>query len=572
MFNVIIPAAGLGTRMRPLSRSLSKTLIPLNGKPILGWILDNFHSWKCYDDISEIVIVANDSGDISRFIDTYSGLDIRKKIKVVQQRFDFNGPGGAILSGVSKLTHPSVEDGLLIWLSDTISQTDFSSYIEKGVPFIATAKVPVETSSRWCVYVDDQFLNKPSPVYFSGTNTLDALIGVYYMPSLAGTSAFSFSEYQEYKNTGFELNISYMLTNYRIDKQLPFQIVDDTEQWCDTGELDSFYKTKAKLLTLGCRAQSTLCEEDGVIYKTGNTDNAREKIAKEKQWYLERKGFQKLFVPKLLDDKNDDSLAMEVCPGTALADIVAYENVPVPVMGKIILRAVEKYHENFIDVAKGTHHPYFYLKLVNEFYWRRTIRRIAKNYDLYKSLSPDFELTDYITIINYIADFCDDITDSYETAHANNGFTGHLINTKEENAPNIHGDFHLGNILFDSLINKYTFLDPRGGTMYKSLADSYYDIAKIYHDVYCGYFLILKNLCKVEKGIVVFSDYYQEYLNYFQKILDNYLTSVYSYDMNLVRRLSVIQLLTCIPFHTDNINQCKLFLTRALNLIKGDAK
>ena len=79
-FNIIIPAAGLGTRMRPLSRSLSKTLIPLNGKPILGWILDNFHSWKCYDDISEIVIVANESGDISRFIDTYSGLDIRKKI------------------------------------------------------------------------------------------------------------------------------------------------------------------------------------------------------------------------------------------------------------------------------------------------------------------------------------------------------------------------------------------------------------------------------------------------------------------------------------------------------------
>jgi hypothetical protein len=40
MISIIIPAAGLAKRMRPLSSNASKSMIPVNGKPIIAYILD----------------------------------------------------------------------------------------------------------------------------------------------------------------------------------------------------------------------------------------------------------------------------------------------------------------------------------------------------------------------------------------------------------------------------------------------------------------------------------------------------------------------------------------------------
>ena len=52
--HVIIPAAGEAKRIRLLSDSLSKALIPVNGKPIISWI---------FDELKEIPKAGSPTGD-----------------------------------------------------------------------------------------------------------------------------------------------------------------------------------------------------------------------------------------------------------------------------------------------------------------------------------------------------------------------------------------------------------------------------------------------------------------------------------------------------------------------------
>jgi dTDP-glucose pyrophosphorylase len=54
---VIIPAAGYATRMRPLSHTRPKAIMPVAGKPIIGHILDEIEALK--PDVIHLIIGEN---------------------------------------------------------------------------------------------------------------------------------------------------------------------------------------------------------------------------------------------------------------------------------------------------------------------------------------------------------------------------------------------------------------------------------------------------------------------------------------------------------------------------------
>ena len=64
--SVIIPAAGLASRMKPLSRGVSKAMIPVNGRPLISYIIE--HLKRDLSITDEIVIVENELGDIQEFV------------------------------------------------------------------------------------------------------------------------------------------------------------------------------------------------------------------------------------------------------------------------------------------------------------------------------------------------------------------------------------------------------------------------------------------------------------------------------------------------------------------------
>lgn len=85
---LVILAAGKGTRMYPLTKTVPKPMIPLLGKPKLEYTLETLP-----EEIDEIIFVVNYLADQikSHFGDEFGG----RKIKYVLQE-ELNGTGGAI--------------------------------------------------------------------------------------------------------------------------------------------------------------------------------------------------------------------------------------------------------------------------------------------------------------------------------------------------------------------------------------------------------------------------------------------------------------------------------------------
>ncbi len=117
---VVILAAGLGTRLRPITYQIPKPLIPILGKPFLWYCLENFRTAK----FNDFIIVAHYMIDkISAFVKNYKA-ETGCKIEIIDQGSPNAGTGHAVLS-VKKL----VNENFIVAMSDNLfSPKDLSKF------------------------------------------------------------------------------------------------------------------------------------------------------------------------------------------------------------------------------------------------------------------------------------------------------------------------------------------------------------------------------------------------------------------------------------------------------------
>jgi UTP--glucose-1-phosphate uridylyltransferase len=85
----IIPAAGLGTRMEPITKVIPKEMLPLGRKPVLEYIIEELHA----GGIEEILIVTrSDKSIIREYFETWDGIDFIEENHA-------RGSGYAVLMG-----------------------------------------------------------------------------------------------------------------------------------------------------------------------------------------------------------------------------------------------------------------------------------------------------------------------------------------------------------------------------------------------------------------------------------------------------------------------------------------
>ena len=145
----IIPVAGRGSRLRPVTLDTPKAMVPVAGKPVLEYLLDQVTGMG----IREVVLVVSPSGDaIRRYVDRRDDLEAR----YVVQREPL-GIGHAV-----HLCADLVDDApLLVLLGDVIYLSDFTFLAGKpSGNAIGVKRVAGDLSRYGLVEIEDGWITR----------------------------------------------------------------------------------------------------------------------------------------------------------------------------------------------------------------------------------------------------------------------------------------------------------------------------------------------------------------------------------------------------------------------------
>ncbi|KPL03411.1 MAG: nucleotidyl transferase [candidate division Zixibacteria bacterium SM1_73] len=231
---VIIPVAGIGTRLRPHTHTAPKGLLHVAGKPILGHILDALKQVK----IDEMIFIV---GFMGEQIVEYVSKNYKFKSKFIYQK-ELKGLGYAIWLASSEIKN---NEPVLIVLGDTIFEADLSPVLKGKFDALGTKRV--ENPRRFgIVEMEKGFARKLVEKPDKPTSNL-AVVGVYY---ITNTEAFKESLEEIIKKQIMTKN-EYQLTDAlqrMIDKGVKFRTFEITG-WYDCGKVETLLQTNRHLLS-----------------------------------------------------------------------------------------------------------------------------------------------------------------------------------------------------------------------------------------------------------------------------------------------------------------------------------
>jgi len=432
MINVVIPAAGEATRLRPLTSNCSKAMVRVHGKPTIEYIIESIY--KNTPDVAEIVIVDGKYDDIREWVAKSNYTNIR----CVKQG-SLNGPRDAIYKGIDALKDETLP--LVVWLGDAII---LDEDLPLGSDFLLTRKV--EDHFAWCMWDGKDFFNKPTE---SIPNAV-ALVGLYSFSDGTGAS-YAFENAKEY-------DISFALEKYSRSSVKEFERIE-TSKWYDIGDIASYHRTCAEFLTFKARDFNSFRYDSdlNVVTKVPNYTNefAVKTIKNEKAWYAALNSKQRMFVPKVLDDDYGLSLSYE--SGTLLSDLFIHEDISNSTIDYLIEKVVLSVHDYFHERPS--------LDFLESFGKNAKKMWIDKTRDrLYKTNLNTPEYDFYVDV----AKRCMKVAEPVQA---------------------MHGDLHFGNVLYNPYNDAIVLLDPRGeyGDHIGCGGDNMYDLCKLSHDLYHGY-------------------------------------------------------------------------------------
>ena len=229
---IVIPVAGVGTRLRPHTLATPKPLLPVAGKTILGHILDPLANLNP----GEVAFVVGYLGDQ---IVEYVEKNYRFKATFIEQK-ELHGLGFAINIALNQLS-----DGpTLVILGDTITRTSYTEFINTGNNVIGLKKVEDPRRFGIAVIEDDRivtFEEKPRE-----PRSDLAIIGLYYFENSAVLKKHIGKVIDMDKRTRGEIQLTDALEFMVRDGNIfrPYQV----NEWYDCGKKETMLETNQALL------------------------------------------------------------------------------------------------------------------------------------------------------------------------------------------------------------------------------------------------------------------------------------------------------------------------------------
>lgn len=531
---VIIPCAGnyFNSNSGFVNYS-SNAMLPLNGKPVISWIIDDLFSKEIYD---LILVSRQDDYELNNFLDwAYS------EVKIVKIE---NNDSGSILYSIYsgfKLLNISTTNELSILLGDTLIFDPFS----ESVDFIYAGYK--NDKKKWC------FLEVNSKSIL--TNSFDD-ISTGNGDQLVASGYYNFCNvnlFYELLKDCIKLNLrelSDVINRY--NSKIPL-VVKLSNSWHDLGHIEGILNSKRNLITSRSFNNLTINPILNTITKTSLNN---EKLRDELNWYNLMPDELKVLSPRILSKSSTGenvTIVQEFYGYPTLSELFLYGKISKPVWAQIF-RHLFILNAEFKKYSEANSKNVF-----NEIYVKKTEERLS-------TLKHQINFTEifqhnYLIIngekIKNIPLLLDGFMHKLQLLCGNS--VSHII----------HGDFCFSNILFD--VNSFIIklIDPRGSFGKKGIyGDSRYEIAKLRHSAIGKYDFIVSNLFYIEinNDVVNYKIAENENVNLVYDVFDDFVLN-YGYDLDEIKLIEASLFISMLPLHADNFDrQLMLYITGILKL------
>jgi|694.fasta_scaffold78580_5 dTDP-glucose pyrophosphorylase len=452
---VIIPTAGIGSRLELQTKNFNKIMIQLGDLPVVSRIIDS------YPTNTKFILIL---GYKKEHIREYINLVYPNKKIILLNVFPFEGPGSSLThtlrSAISKINEPF------------FFHTNDSVFLDKD--FYKDVKVDTmylyKGASDTLKYATVEYKKKKKIIH-SKLNYLDKNFFNY-------TGVGYIKDYKLFKKIllkkdSFNGEIDY----FRSLRKVNFKFI---KKWFDIGSKD----TKEKAENYFSKKNILPKYDQGIYFKNNVVHKffTDPSLVKKR---IKRAIILKGFVPKIKNYSNF-FYTYNYKKGSIVSNIKSKE--------EIFIKLLDWLQKKFwVKKNLNSKKNFIFLKKCHEFYYEKTYSRINLFYE-------KNNLSDSYDVINNVK--------TPKISHLINS-----INWKQMSMGipvKFHGDLHLENILYQN--NKFYLLDWRedfaGLTDY---GDIYYDLAKINHG-----FIIDHNVIKKKKYNIKFINNNKMRFNYLQ--------------------------------------------------------
>lgn len=236
---IIVPMAGMGKRMRPHTLTVPKPLLPVAGKPIVQWLVEDITK-VCKEKVEEIAFVIGDFGKAveAQLLSIATSLGAKGSIYYQDEAL---GTAHAILCAKDAL-----QGKVIVAFADTLFRADFT-IDEKKEGIIWVNKID-DPRMFGVVKVNDKgvitdFIEKPQ-TFVSDL----AIIGIYYFKD----GEYLRKEMQYLIDNNIREKGEYQLTNALENMKtkgtqfVPGKVVE----WLDCGNKDATVYTNKRILDI----------------------------------------------------------------------------------------------------------------------------------------------------------------------------------------------------------------------------------------------------------------------------------------------------------------------------------
>lgn len=452
---VVIPTAGIGSRLELQTRYFNKTMIQLGDLPVISRIIDSYPSYTKF-----ILILGYKKEHIREFIN----LVYPNKNITLLNAFPFEGAGSSLTHTLKSAIH-KINEPFFFHTNDSIF-LDKNFYNDVKTDTMYLSKGPSDTLK----YATVEFLNKQKIIHFK----LDHLNKKFF--NYTGVSFVK--NFKLFKK--IILNKEFLngeLDYFREINKIDFKFIN---KWFDIGSKETKEKAEDYFSQKNIlpKYNQGIFFKKKIVYKFFTDKN----LVKKR---VDRARVLKNFVPKI-KNYNNFFYTYNYKKGLTLSNIKNKK--------KIFNELLEWLQNIFWTKKKLGKKIYLaFLKRCHEFYYEKTYSRINLFYEknnLYDSK---------------------DVINNLKTPKISNLINS--INWKEISAGtpvNFHGDLHFENIIYHN--NSFCLLDWRedfAGLI--DYGDVYYDLAKINHS-----FIIDHSIISKKKFSIKFIEKHKIKLNYSQ--------------------------------------------------------